>query len=481
MPRRPAWFNLRTLPGDEAGAAAIYIGATAALILGAAGLAIDLGRYMTLHTELQQAADAAALVGAAELDRQPGAQARAQSAITSAAFGSNRQSFATDGAGDPVLPTRIRFLSALPADGDPVTPYVTNDDAEARFVEVTVGPRAVDNALIGFVGGADRLATAAIAVAGNSPAACFIPPLMVCNPFEKEGGESFPDDEAVRGVAVRMKFVGPGAAWGPGAFGLLDSGDGSQSTKDLQTNIGSTQPVGCYGSHVGVRPGQSSQPIRNALNTRFDIYENTMKAARNDWAYRPARNVTKGRVKKGNDCNAAPDDPATVMAMPPDDCFFTGACDRFGDGEWDREGYWSVNHPGLMFPSELQGASRYAVYNYEIDRNLIPNNQAGGGENGNPQCSAHSSEVADDTIDRRVLMVALVNCLEGIKNSDALRVEAFLKVFVIRPAQQEKLTPSDPDADAQLKSDFFALWGEILGRLKSGEDDEIRTTVQLYR
>ena len=54
---------------DIRGAVAIYIAFVAPVLLGVGALTLDLGRLITLNTELQSAADAAALAGARELNR----------------------------------------------------------------------------------------------------------------------------------------------------------------------------------------------------------------------------------------------------------------------------------------------------------------------------------------------------------------------------------------------------------------------------
>src|SRR5437879_12041708 len=79
---------------EEGGAVAIQIALTTTVLLGFAGLVVDLGEAFTLNTELQQAADAAALAAAAELDGFSGAQTRATAAACGAGatctFGPNQ-------------------------------------------------------------------------------------------------------------------------------------------------------------------------------------------------------------------------------------------------------------------------------------------------------------------------------------------------------------------------------------------------------
>ncbi len=61
--------GLRSLWRDRRGAVTIYVVISMPMLLGIGALSIDLGRLMSVNTELQSAADAAAMAGAAELDR----------------------------------------------------------------------------------------------------------------------------------------------------------------------------------------------------------------------------------------------------------------------------------------------------------------------------------------------------------------------------------------------------------------------------
>ena len=71
----------RRLARDESGAALIYVSIALTVLMGLAALVVDGSRLFTLHTELQSAADAIALAGAAELDTGAGAIDRAETAM----------------------------------------------------------------------------------------------------------------------------------------------------------------------------------------------------------------------------------------------------------------------------------------------------------------------------------------------------------------------------------------------------------------
>ncbi|MCH6578081.1 MAG: hypothetical protein IH807_09650 [Proteobacteria bacterium] len=192
---------IKSLIRDNHGAIAVYIAIITPVMIGIGAMTLDIGRLITLHTELQYAADSASLAGARELDRFPGAIARAKAAAAGAV--ANIQTFAADGGGkqvaidvttecaDTPVPPCVRFLKSLPADDDdPIQPSdVTTKDDEARFMEVHVGARAMTNALIQIVtfgSGPSTISTVASAVAGNDQVICRVPPMFMCNPTELE-------------------------------------------------------------------------------------------------------------------------------------------------------------------------------------------------------------------------------------------------------------------------------------------------------
>src|SRR5258705_5903822 len=70
----------RRLLRNSDGAVAPTIALSLVALIAAGGLAFDYARMATMHTELQDAADQAALAAATQLDGQPGACARAAAA-----------------------------------------------------------------------------------------------------------------------------------------------------------------------------------------------------------------------------------------------------------------------------------------------------------------------------------------------------------------------------------------------------------------
>ena len=89
MKRRSFWL------GDSSGAVAPTVALALFALLGAGGVAFDYARLVTIDTEMQNAADQAALAAATQLDQQANAVARA----TAAAQGllANQTLMANDG------------------------------------------------------------------------------------------------------------------------------------------------------------------------------------------------------------------------------------------------------------------------------------------------------------------------------------------------------------------------------------------------
>jgi hypothetical protein len=230
----------------------------------------------------------------------------------------------------------------------------------------------------------------------------------------------------------------------------------------------------CYDSGiVETQPGRPAA-VRTGINVRFDMYEGPMNANRNNVAYAPAANVRKGfTLASGNNwCNAAPTtDPSWAQRFPDNDLMplvpTSGA--RIGEGSWDLDQYWAVNHPlDAAVPSDIPnsfpaavypgapGPSRYDVYRYEIESATYPNNlvadtsagdptrpgPAGDGtrESGLPQCSGTptSSLSTSRESDRRILFAAVIDCLANADNAGRteLPVNSFASIFMVNPMLQ---------------------------------------------
>lgn len=553
--------GLKKFWASNSGGVLIYLAFGLPMLLGVMALSIDLGRAFILNTELKDFSDAAALAGAAELDGRDGARVAAESAARTGLQGTlvNIQAFATDGDGAGIVVDDVVFLKNLPADGtDFVVADTATTDAEARFVFVSVVNRDVRSGLSRALGAIPDFDTGAKSIAGFTAVNCRIPAMFMCNPLEdptmpldgpdgspvagcpQGGATGYPrtganlNEACLRGRQMLSKQGGGAGSYVPGNFGLLDCPTGAQGTNCVAPFIASAEPGFCVTNRANLRTGGAVGPVRTAINTRFDMYENPFfggAGVKSNPLYRPGLNVVKGhratdvcKTPKYTNGNPPPTQ-SEVMGYPRDLCFrednCTGSGKRWGNWGWqdhtnpgldDDEGeqYLNTNHPSITTPI-TPGATlgpettvpwnepmtRYELYRYEIAAAAIPNNVPSlgtGAENAamldpavqasNPQCytgstlSDPSMDIdADDSnnddaafIDRRILTLAVVNC---VAEGPLNGNEG--NVPVIGYIDLFLTEPAVGDG-----SDKANIYSEVVRVVENGESG-LRDIVQLYR
>ena len=444
------------LSSDKAGSVLPFAALILAALLGIVGLSFDLGRHYILATELQQAADAAALAGAYQLDAydQPATVlARVTAAVKTTPIVVNSQKV---GSSPGVITiASVNVLNTIPASDD--TPIAASNTAPPyNYVRVQTQAVVSNNIFGRVVGQPPTVTLQAQAVARKGRAVCQITPLAICNPAEATGGPGAAfNPAAYYGHQILVRQTGSGAAWAPGNFGFLDVPGYGNGASGLADALGSDAPNVCFKTAVTTKPGQTSG-ARTALNTRFDMYENPFfKGEKNNPNFAPAQNVTKGYdTAAGNYCNnPQPADPASNMKKLPWDTDLSQA-NRFGNGQWNCATYWQAVHPGVTAPTgcgaspgtPTSGITRFQVYRYEIDNNLVPDGGAGR-EDGRKQCSSQAAQAPvnnDLSTDRRVVTVAVINCLENnVHGSSTVEPKAFLNGFLTEPVG---VSPGDPNA-----------------------------------
>lgn len=498
--RRNIFFQLLKKIGKaQCGAMAVITVICLGLLAGAVAIAVEIGGYMNMATQLQHAADASALAGASQLDNKTGAIARAQLAATGALV-NNRQTFANDadpdGTSVVIENSDIVFYSSL----DPKTLVnIADPDADdlANFIEVNVSPRTVNYAFAALVKDDPSASTGARAVAGLGEAICNVPPMMMCNPAETATSTAF-DPTSYKGQGIILKSAGANSAWAPGNFGLLALDNHNLSTNDLRDAMGKISPDAiCFSTDgsTGSKPGESSA-VAQGFNVRFDIYEGATKDLANESQYAPAPNAVKGMIRGGPACSYnpnggngwtkpvnpydGPEDPGTpiadAMGYPRDDCAYSplsagdGDCTvdsstRIGTGNWDIDSYTAVNHMGVNWMTELGTLtpSRFEVYKWELVGNIVNN----GVENANPQCN---TQIPDPGPDRRVISIAVVNCIaSGVTGQTPdLDIELWIDIFITEPM------------GADGGNNY--LYGEIIGASMEGvsKDSVVKYVSQLF-
>lgn len=378
-------------------------------LIAAGGLAFDYAHIVSLDTEMQQAADMAALAAATQLDRADDADDRAAASIqdgtTTDRLAANFTRFANDGEGAAVEIENVIFCSAFDdavADTDAACEETT-DGAEARFVIVRTFLRTANYSFTPIVAAVSGTARAE-AVAGVESSICNIAPLFVCTE-----NAAFPTEEDI-GRGLLMK-TGSQNSWFPGNYGYLNFGNGNTGIEAalMGHGLNGCQPI----DESNTAPGNKS--ATDAINTRFDVYSETGQIRASactdaaDGAGCPDPNVNKDMVMKmtwvkkqnkdlpqptpaacgtpatGNAGNPNPQITYTswtydnrAKGMPRDACHYggEGACaavttenNNFGDGTWDAATYMAANHPNYELddvPSEGTTPTRYEMYKWEL-------------------------------------------------------------------------------------------------------------------
>ena len=508
------------LIANRGGAVAPTVALSLFALIAIGGVGFDYARMASMDTELQNAADQAALAAASQLDGQANACSRAAAAAR--AMVSNLTYMANDAGTTAVEieeePTcdatgRVRFYQDI-AKTEPA-----DDDSNAKFVEVEVNPREAFYALTPIIAVFSSGQLTAIAFAGLGEAVCNTPPVMICNPQESGSNTDF-DYTALLGVGLKLVSVGGGGgSWAPGNYGYLDTGDGSNGAPGLREALGWSSPPGDCVSATGVdtKPG-ATVTVTDALNTRFDIYNtnvscptggdcpasiNSVKDVR-----RPANANGGNACKMHNQGWNLIDDylptsataPLTTtpsaMGHPRDMCHAVasgtaGACGgSIGNGLWDRDAYFRVNYrraDGSRWTSAewkantglTHSAMRYDIYKWEMEHRgetidgvtilgATPVGATGSTLKSHPTpvCSPikgyGGGTIPDDTTpDRRKLSVAVVNCVANSVsgNKDGVPVIDWLDVFLVEPSLNRSRT-SDGD-----------VYVEVVGRTANATDE----------
>jgi len=464
--------HLRHLIGSQDAAVAPIVALSLFALIAAGGIAFDYARMATLDTELQQAADQAALAAASQLDGKPGACARAaQAAVNLVA---NNTLFANEQGGARAITVplettcdqtgQIKFYKDK-------NRTATSDSTglDAKTVEVTVNTREAFFALTPIVAAFRSGALSGTAFAGLGSAICKVPPIMMCNPKEAADPDFTTSNYVGKGILLVTR-QNQTDAYGPGNFGFLDTGYDAQGggTAILRKALGQENFIAnCSPTdQVVTEPGQSS-PAVDAINRRFDIL--SANTNQNDTCGSgqcpPSVNTRKDLVRDGtgaNSCTLAGNGvgakgwklptagrylptSATVnldatqlaalspMGHPRDKCHAfnpTTGCTgtgspRVGTGDWDRNAYFYSNfgssfnwQAAMIAEYGTATVTRYQVYKWEIknaNRTINPGgisisrSVAPGTSYGAPICEPPGEEPVGD-LDRRVLTMAVIDC-----------------------------------------------------------------------
>lgn len=462
----------KRLWSEESGAvAAVYALALPAL-LAAGGIAFDFARMAALDTELQTAADQAALAAASQLDGTTDARTRATTAAQTLI--TNQTRFANDGLGAAIGIDALNIEFYV----DKAGTDLADNDGEANFVNVTVNTRTANYALTPIVG-AFSADMSAEAFAGVGSAICGVVPFFICNPTEPVGNtDPYYPVGVTPGVGIVMGEGG--SQWGPGNFGFIETlGSGAANAAEALASNALFSSCVQTDQNVTTETGNILNAVRDSLNIRFDFAPGNASACKSG-PCSPSTNVMKDVVRPSGSCTwqQNPADsanmltnspgryrPATnaplnssitpqIMGHPRDICHSLGgtsypcAYGRVGDGVWDRAAYFRSNHPGLDWVNtDGLGATvtRYQTYLWEAeDTSRLPNKAGSGGLSAyntpqTGQCVAPGLAPDPTGIDRRRISAAVVNCRRvsvtpGLNGKKSIPVAGFIDVFLVEPS-----------------------------------------------
>lgn len=274
MPRRQD----HRLLNNQSGATAATFGLALFALVAVGGLGFDYSRLAGLDSELQNAADQAALAGASQLDGKNEACFRASAAATQLV--ANRTLLANDGHGAAISIVPVSGTGNAACAGNANIRFFQNKEktvaansvANAHFIQIQLAERTANYAFTPLAGAISATIDAA-AVAGLGSAICKVPPVMMCNPAEASDIDFTVANYLGKGVLLITD-----GSYFPGNFGFL--ANGGRGAQDLRETLGHLAPAGDCVETDGVitEPGAMSSVV-NALNTRFDIYGNGLNQA----------------------------------------------------------------------------------------------------------------------------------------------------------------------------------------------------------
>ena len=273
----------------ERGSVVIMTAISMLLLILMVGLCIDISRIYTVRAELQNAADAAALAAAKELD---GSVEGIQTAVTRANQVANTYGF---GKGAVTI-SSITFARNLYPDADYKDANTADDDhSNIRFVKVITGSASTDmlfaSRALGPSWSENRQA-----VAGNSS----IAPTTLCDFFP--AAVALKDIPAV-GDVLPLRFnqgTGTEAVLNDKEYIILEvpdiNGNGTGETAELTAGL----PNFCktLGDNIHMTPSsnQNNGPRNSGdgINTRFNEYANGYGNALQPNVYHPDSNIETG-------------------------------------------------------------------------------------------------------------------------------------------------------------------------------------------
>ncbi|MFC5301304.1 pilus assembly protein TadG-related protein [Azospira restricta] len=363
----------------QRGAVALIVGLLSVLFLfGMMGIAIDLSYLYARKTELQNAADAAALSGAKDLNQ---TAAGVNNAVASAiaTFGQNAANNLIHG--EAITADNLRFGSCANADDHlPVrapsctfvdaTTASASDSAAASLTFIEVDTGAASNKPVFFmpvIGGQDNASASGYAVAGRYLAQ--VTPIGICavttTRFDSYAHGELLEYGFRRGISYDLMSMGPlGANSIPYLVNPVDTDPATCDPYHSSANF--TAPFVCMGSSaVGQGAGTVfaigntglSNVIVSALNSRFGLYGGAGWGTNqcDPQSAPPDRNVKQFCYRtQGNKCDWQPNASWVPSGV--------SVHSDYGEDP-DNAAAWNVANEQAYQPVQLNSTTKKPCYN----------------------------------------------------------------------------------------------------------------------
>lgn len=501
---------LRAFCVDTSAAIAATYALSMFVLVAIAGVAWDWTRMTAMDSELQNAADQAALAAATQLDGKVDAIDRATLAASNLV--SNGSLMSNDGGTYELAVQSLVFFDGYNQAADTFGP-VTTDDDDARAVTVTIAPREAVYTMTPVVGLIRSGEVIAQASATLGSAICNTPPVMLCNPLEDDGLDFNPANYIGRG----LKLITDNDNGAPGNFGFLANGDATGAS-NLAAALGYDDPPGnCVpGNGVTTEPGLKDV-VFNALNTRFDLDINGANTCPGGDANCTAAPISRKdlvkKTKNGANCGingqgwkqaavgtryfppsarmltALERADVKVIGHPRDLCHAwseSGDCavDSYGiigTGVWDRDAFfqvnygwdnatWKANQALKDLTKVADNPTRYEVYLWETDRYLAGQltNAEKHQSDGSNWATATPICRGQGTAARRTITAAVINCqAEGVQGrTPDVDVAHWVELFLVEPS----ITRRKAGSSSEKLTDANDVYVEVIRAVDVGGD-----------
>jgi len=372
----------------QRGAVAIIVAIALPVLLGFAGLALDLGRLYVIKTELQNAADACALAAARELTCDPAAGTCGASFLRNAENAAitvgtrNRVGFQSNPVS--IQPGDVKFSTVF----SPNSNYVSRANGASpasKFAMCTLPVTGLIPYFMQVLGaGAQSVSSQAVASLAPSQTNCAVP-IGLCT----EGSNVAPYG-LIKGKWYSSKFD-PGASAGSsttGNFNWIDFTPPNGGASELAASMQGSGTCNLPSSGTPVGQTGVANSLSAAWNSRFGLY-------------------------KGGSSVQASD----LTNAPPD---YTGFS------------YEPATWPNAAPQNAYAGtASSGASRNFRQNRELYTRYS---GSIGNPYNAASSAQLASAGADRRLATVPIINC-GGYASAQTVPVLSYACILMLNPFQ----------------------------------------------